>query len=352
MPKELLITGPRTVTLLDYDEEPLRPNEVRAEAILSAISHGTEVSLYRGSSAFHGRAFDRELRVFKATEESYPTRLGYEWVGRVSKVGPDVMGFAVGDAVHLPLPHRETQTFAEGAFAEQGAVRLEPTLKPERAVLLESTGIALQAVHDARLKVGDGVVVFRLGALGLLAVQLARRAGAAWVVGVDPIAARRMLAEGMGAHGTLDPLTQDVGLSLKTRGGADIGVEFSGVYAALHGVYAALHEAIRSVRPGGLVVAAGFYQGGAAALRLGEEFHHNRVTMVSSQRGWGNAHRDHPLWNRARLRGAAAALLTSGSLETDAFITHRVPFEQSAEAYRLIDTAPEEALKVVLVYGT
>ncbi|CAA9574285.1 MAG: hypothetical protein AVDCRST_MAG86-2003 [uncultured Truepera sp.] len=345
MPRELLVTRPFEITLSPYDEPPLKAGEVRTEAVLSALSHGTEVSLYRGTAPFHERAFDPELRLFRPAEtaQSYPTRLGYEWVGRVTEVASDVTGFAVGDPVHLPLPHRETHTFAA---AEMAAIGVEPLvdLEPERAALLQSTGIALQAVHDARVKVGDVVVIFGLGALGLLAVQLARLAGAAVVVAVDPLAARRSLAEKTGATLTLDPTAEDVGLRLREWGGADVAVEFSGVYAALH-------EAIRSVRVAGLVVAAGFYQGGGAALRLGEEWHHNRVTMRSSQRGWGNPHRDAPAWDRARLRRTSVRLLVTGALDVSAFVTHRFPFARAADAYALVDGHPEEVLKVVLEYS-
>ena len=61
-----------------------------------------------------------------------------------------------------------------------------------------------------------------------------------------------------------------------TGGGADSAIELSGADRALH-------EAVRSVVVEGLVAASGFYQGGAANLRLGEEFHHNRVRIVASQ---------------------------------------------------------------------
>lgn len=344
MPKELLVTSPFEITLSPYDEPPLKAGEVRAEAVLSALSHGTELSLYRGTAPFHERAFDPSLRLFLPAEaaQSYPTRLGYEWVGHVTEVAPDVAGFVVGDPVHLPLPHRETHTFAA---AEMAAIGVGPLagLEPERAALLQSTGIALQALHDARVKIGDVVVIFGLGALGLLAVQLARLGGATEVVAVDPLPARRSLALKTGATLTLDPTTEDVGLRLREWGGADVAIEFSGVYAALN-------EAIRSVRVAGLVVAAGFYQGGGAALRLGEEWHHNRVTMVSSQRGWGNPHRDAPAWDRARLRRTAAKLLGSGALDVSAFVTHRFPFARATDAYALIDKHPEEVLKVVLEY--
>ena len=344
MPRELLVTQPYKITLSPYDEPLLKAGEVRAKAVLSALSHGTELSLYRGTAPFHERAFDPALRLFRPAEaaQSYPVRLGYEWVGRVTEVAPDVTGFAVGDPVQLPLPHRETHTFIPAEMAARG-VELLGDLEPERAALLESTGIALQALHDARVKIGDVVVIFGLGALGLLAVQLARLAGAAEVVAADPLPARRRLAEETGATLALDPTAEDVGLRLREWGGADVAIEFSGVYAALH-------EAVRCVRVAGLVVAAGFYQGGGAALRLGEEWHHNRVTMVSSQRGWGNAHRDAPAWDRARLRRTAAKLLGSGALDVDAFVTHRFPFERAADAYALINEHPAEVLKVVLEY--
>ncbi len=344
VPTELLLTAPHTLRLTPYGDGPLQVGEVRAKAVLSALSHGTELSLYRDTAPFHERAFDPALRLFRPAEaaQSYPIRLGYEWVGCVTEVAPDVTGFAVGDPVQLPLPHRETHIFVPAEMAARGVEPLGD-LEPERAALLESTGIALQALHDARVKIGDVVVIFGLGALGLLAVQLARLAGAGEVVAVDPLPARRSLAQKTGATLTLDPTAEDVGLRLREWGGADVAIEFSGVYAALH-------EAVRCVRVAGLVVAAGFYQGGGAALRLSEEWHHNRVTMVSSQRGWGNAHRDAPAWDRARLRRTAARLLESGVLDTGAFITHRFPFGRAAEAYALVDAHPEAVLKVVLEY--
>jgi threonine dehydrogenase-like Zn-dependent dehydrogenase len=55
--------------------------------------------------------------------------------------------------------------------------------------------------------------------------------------------------------------------------GADRVIELTGAYPALH-------EAIRCAGVDGTVVAGGFYQGPATALRLGEEFHHNRVRLV------------------------------------------------------------------------
>lgn len=349
MPKALILIGPRNLILEPYEDAPLKAGEVRAQAIASGISHGTELNLYRGSAPFHSKRFDADLRLFvdAPDEAPYPSGLGYEWVGRISEVGEGVTQFKIGDTVHLPFSHRETHTFAVDIKTMFGSMKPLPAgFDADRAVVLSLAAVALQAVHDAHIKLGDRVAVFGLGAIGLLAVQLARLEGAAWVAAVDPIAARRRLAEEFGADRALDPAACDVGWEIKTAGaqrGVDVAVEVSGQYAALH-------SAIRSVRMGGTVVAAGYYQGGGAALRLGEEWHHNRVTMVSSMGVWWCPHRDHPTWDIARVRDTAIDLLATGRLRTGGLISQRVPFERAAEAYELIDQRPEEAIKVALIY--
>lgn len=348
MPLELQLAGPRQVRLADYTEAPLHPSEVRAEAVISGISHGTELNLFRGTSPFEGKEFDPELRLFRPRSGRLPQpTLGYEWVGRVSEVGADVEHLHPGDLVHLLSPHRQTHTFTPENMPYRGRLHaLPPELSSDSAIFLALAGVALQAVHDAQIKLGDRVAIFGLGAIGLLAVQLARLDGAVWIDAIDPIAARRDLADRFGADQILDPERGDVGLAIKTASrhhGADVAIECSGHYAALH-------EAIRSLRKAGRVVAAGFYQGGGADLRLGEEWHHNRVTMVSSMAVWDCPHRDYPLWDRARVEEVAIDLLASGRLRTDGLITHRLPFTRAAEAYELIDQHPADVIKVALTY--
>src|ERR671919_1526715 len=347
MPYELLLVAPRSMRLALYDDQPVEPDQVRAEAIVSGVSHGTELALYRGLSPFDGKRFDTDLRLFvdDARTERYPMRLGYEWVGTVREAGADVQVVQVGDVVHLALAHRETQTVTIVDDPRAPWTALPKDLDPERAALLQSATIALQAIQDARLDLGDAVAVFGLGAFGLLAVQLARLSGAAWITAVDPIPARRELAAAAGAELVLDPTNVDAGREIKlaTGTGVDVAIEFSGRYAALQ-------DAMRSARLAGTVVAAGFYTGGAGDdLRLGEEWHHNRLTLLSSMSGWGAPHRD-PGWDRMRLRATALDLLANGRLDVDPLVTHRVPFERAAEAYELIDRSPEETLRVVLTY--
>jgi 2-desacetyl-2-hydroxyethyl bacteriochlorophyllide A dehydrogenase len=333
MPRELLLTGTRALELAHYEEAALGDGEVRAEAIVSGVSLGTELALYRGESPFRSKRFDLGLRLFLDDPSStFPTRLGYEWVGLVGEVGAGVRAPRVGERIHVTLPHRETQTFDADALPW---VALPDRVSDDQATLLQSTAIALQAVRDARIHAGTRVAVFGLGALGLLAVQLARLQGSSFVVGVDPLAARRELALAYGADLALDA-AGDAGFELKSAGRpVDVAIEFSGRYEALQ-------QALRSAPVEGLVVAAGFYVGDGSALRLGEEWLHNRLTMVASMQGWGV-----PV-DRGELR--AAALERLARLRTDELLTHRFAFDEAPAAYASLAAAGGDALRATLAY--
>lgn len=124
--------------------------------------------------------------------------------------------------------------------------------------------------------------------------------------------------------------------------GVDTAIETSGTASGLH-------AAIASVTVGGRVVSVGFYQGDAVGLRLGEEWHHNRPTMVSSMGVWGCPHRDHPAWDRQRLTDTVVDLVCGGGLETTPLISRIVPFDDAVTAYRLIDER-RDLLRIGLAY--
>src|SRR5690606_536854 len=122
-----------------------------------------------------------------------------------------VTRLAAGDRVFGHFPIRETQT-----VDETRADPLPPGLTPEAALCLDPVVMAL-AMRDAGIRLGDRVAVFGLGAIGLIAVQLARLAGAAEVTAVDPLANRRDLAMAFGADVAIDPagVDGDAGLAIR-----------------------------------------------------------------------------------------------------------------------------------------
>src|SRR5918997_5213344 len=222
MPRTLGLAGPRQLRLADQPTRPLGPGEVRLRARLSGISHGTELSLYRGTSAFTDKVFDRGLRAFveppAGSAAAYPVTLGYEMVAEVTEVAPDVTEVQVGDLVHTGAPHQEETVLdlAASLRATYPLVRLPTAERPERALFISLAAVALQAVHDAEMKLGDAVSVHGLGAIGLLTVQMCRLEGIQNVFALDPDPERRKLAATLGASHVLDPTDEEpVGLQLR-----------------------------------------------------------------------------------------------------------------------------------------
>lgn len=343
MPREFVVTAPREIEFREYEEPRLKPGEVRIRSIVSGIKHGTEMALYQGTTPFFANRFDAEYRLFLPGESGvmYPCNLGSWLVGEVIEVGEGVTRFKVGDRVHGGMAHRPTNVRPESEIYP-----LAKEMNPETALFTDPAIFALQAVHDAQIKVGDWVAIFGMGVLGLLAVQIARMDGAEKVFAVDTITRRLDIARYFGADEVFNAKECDVGLEIKKlteKKGVDVAIEISGVYAALQ-------QAIRSVHVAGLVVAASYYQGRGEALELGAEWHHNRPTLRSSMAVWDCPHRNYPMWDLKRIERTAIRLLESGKLVTEPLISHRFPYEEAISAYRLIDERPQETVKVLLLY--
>jgi 2-desacetyl-2-hydroxyethyl bacteriochlorophyllide A dehydrogenase len=354
MSRTLVLDGPRQLRLAEQPSRSLDTGEVRLRARLSGISHGTELSLYRGTSAFADKVFDRGLRAFveppAGSASAYPVTLGYEMISEVVEVGLGVTEVAVGNLVHTGTPHQEETVLdlAASLQATYPLVVLPTDERLERGVFLSLAAVALQAVHDAEIKLGDAVSVHGLGASGLPAVQMCRLEGIQNVIGIDPEPHRRDLAARFGATHVLDAADDKLGLTVRDRNGGhgvDVAIEVSGSDRGLQG-------ALSAAGLGGTVVAAGFYQGGAAHLRLGEEFHHNRLSLIASVGSWGAPDRHAPLWNRRRVLDTAARLLFTDRVAVDGLLDRTFPFEEAPAAYRWLDEHPHDAVKVALAYGT
>lgn len=348
MPIELIVESPRKIAFREYEDPPLTDNQVLVRTTVSGVKSGTEINLYRGQNPFVAEVWDPDLRLFRPPEEGetvkpfFPHSLGSWATGVVVAVGPQVRRWKPGDLVHGEWKHRQTAILPEA--------RLHPVDSPERGegmLFTDPAKFALAAIHDAEIKLGDRVAIFGMGAIGLLAVQMARLNGARQVFAVDPIEGRLELARRLGADVGLNPSQCDVALAIKraTAGkGVDVALEISGVYPALQ-------EAIRCACQGGRVVAASYYGAQEMAVDLSREWHHNRITLRSSMPVWDCPHRNYPAWDHERIEREAMALLLSGAVDARPLIGERVPFAEAARAYAMIDQAPDERVKILLTYG-
>lgn len=342
----LMLTAVRQLAFEELSVNPLRPNEVRIRTLFSGISAGTELSQYRGTSPFMNRQWDLANRVFRDAEApswSFPVRnLGYEEAGEIVETGAAVTRVKVGDRVFGTWGHRSMHVMAEADAAE----RLIPMGADPRIGIFSHIGaVALNGVHDARIRMGDLVVVFGLGVPGQIVLQAARASGAT-VIGVDPVAGRRAMAERLGADRTLDPTAQSIADTIKgeTGGrGADICIEVSGAAPALA-------EAMRTVAYASRVVAMGFFQGEARGLQLGDEFHHNRIELISSQIS-GVAPEASHRWSKLRLWQTAVRLQHEGRLNLLPLITDTVPFAAAPALFERLDKGDPAILQSVLDFG-
>jgi 2-desacetyl-2-hydroxyethyl bacteriochlorophyllide A dehydrogenase len=220
-------------------------------------------------------------------------------------------------------------------------VRLPDDLDPELGVFAANLETALNVVHDTPLRLGETVLIFGQGVVGLLVALLLKLAGAGQVLVVDPLEERRRVALAAGADGAFGPEGLNERVRQITGGrGADVAIEASGSGAALQ-------SAIDSVANEGTVVVASWYGTKAVTLALGGHFHRGRVRLRSSQVGRSNPELA-PRWDRGRRMATVVDLL--GRLKLRELISHRIPFEEAPEAYLLLDKRPGEALQVIFTY--
>jgi 2-desacetyl-2-hydroxyethyl bacteriochlorophyllide A dehydrogenase len=344
MGKVVRFTEPRSATLVDEPEQKLGDDEVRLRTQYSGISAGTELTAYRGTNPYLTSTWDTDRRIFVpgGTSIQYPVDgWGYEEVGTVAEIGSAVTDVAVGDVVWGTWGHRETVVRP----ASYAARRVLPAAtKPIFGIFSQIGAIALNVILDADIHVGETVAVFGLGVPGQLVAQLARLNGGR-VVAVDRDPRRLEIARELGAAEVIDAGTDQAAERIRelTGGrGADVCLEVSGHHSALH-------EAIRSAAYSSRVVAAGFFQGDAMGLRLGEEAHHNRIQITVSQIS-GVAPVLQHRWDEYRLQSTFMALAAAGQLQLDELITHVVPAADATKAFDLLDRSPGEALQVVLEF--
>jgi len=338
----LTVEAPGRIGFDYHEPQALGPHDVRLATLYSGISAGTEMTAFLGSSPFLNRRWDPDRRLFVEGEQSWTfpmPAMGYEEVGRVVEVGREVNKVHPGQVVWGTWRHRTEHV----AHEDWAAARILPDgVDPKLGIFSQIGAIALNAVLDANIHLGEYVAVFGQGVPGLMVTQLARLNGAT-VIAVDRLTSRLEHARALGAAHVVDASQGDVAAQIKqiTGGrGADLSIEITGAWPALH-------EAVRSTAYNSRVIACGFFQGEGRGLRLGEEFHHNRINIVCSQISGVNPSLDHRR-DRARLDRTVMELIAEGRVDFGRLISHTVPASKAQEAFDMLRDRPGDCLQVVL----
>jgi 2-desacetyl-2-hydroxyethyl bacteriochlorophyllide A dehydrogenase len=293
--------------------------------------------------------------------------IGHEPVGVIAELGPGVTGYEIGDRVlvgaitpcgqcgaclsgHLSQCGREAGYEAIGGWrfgntihgaqaeyllvpnAQANLAKIPDGVSDAQVVLLAdiaSTGFS--GAESGGVKIGDTVVVFAQGPIGLCATAGARLMGAALVIGVDSDENRLKMAKRMGADLVLNYQEQDVVAEVKRlTGGVDVAIEALGAPQTFE-------NCLRCLRPGGTLSSLGVYSGKlqmpyeAFAAGLGD---HKIVTTLCP----GGKERMRRLIETVR----------HGRVDLTPLLTHTFSLDNIADAYALFGSRCDNVLKVAI----
>jgi 2-desacetyl-2-hydroxyethyl bacteriochlorophyllide A dehydrogenase len=311
---------------------PPRDDQVVVRAVRSLISQGTEMQVYRGQISADT---DLGLETCAGTF-AFPVKYAYQVVGCVEEAGADVP-FRPGDLVFARHPHQSLFTMR---YNPDLIFRLPENMDPEVAVFSNLADVALNALLDVPVRIGDTVVVFGQGIVGTFAALFARKTAGRLIV-VDPLPDRRERALANGADHAVAPEDALVLIETVSDGRlADVTIEASSAPSALQ-------SAIEVTGQEGTITVVSYYGTRKVELTLAPEFHFRRHRMVSSQvSSLGSGLQ--PRWDFTRRMSVVLELL--GELPIKEMVTHRYDISNAAKAYEFVDTRADETLGVLFRY--
>ncbi len=323
---------------------------------------------------------------------------GHEFIGIVEEVGKDVQKLKVGDHVIVPFniscgrcafckqglfgnchESNPEATAIGGIFgyshtaggfnggqaeyvrvpyADVGPTVIPDWMHPEDAVLLtDVVPTGYQAAEMGGIKVGDTVVVFGAGPIGIMAARCCWLFGAARVIIIDHVEYRLDFAKDYAQCEAVDfkSLPDVVEFVKKTTGGlgADVCIDAVGCEAAgdamqtitgrkmmlQAGSATALHWAINSVKKGGIVSVVGVYGPTGNLIPVGNVVNKG-ITIRANQA------------SVKRLLPRLIEHIKEGRLNPRGIITHRIPLQEVAQAYRIFSDKLDNCIKTILIPPT
>jgi alcohol dehydrogenase len=299
----------------------------------------------------------------------YPVRkgltIGHEPIGILEKVGSQVKGYKEGQRVLCAATtpcgqctscmmgyHSQCGgkvaggwmlgNYLDGCQAEffvipnaQANIAVIPDKVSDEELLLVpdivSTGFS--AAEQGNIRIGDTVVVFAQGPIGLCATAGARLLGAGLIIAVDPTPARREKAMLMGADLALDPKQTDVVsevLRLTGGAGADVALECLGSSQTLAG-------GLACTRPGATISSVGIYSKDILLPLEGFGAGLAEKRIVTSTCPGGKD-------RMARL----IRIIETGRVKFDSLVTHRFKLDDIERAYELFASQDDGVIKVAI----
>jgi 2-desacetyl-2-hydroxyethyl bacteriochlorophyllide A dehydrogenase len=329
-------------------EEPMRPpesNEIRVRTSVSAISPGTERLVYRGQVPTALSA-DPSIQSLDGGL-SFPIRYGYSAVGRVEATGSDVDDSWVGRRVFSFQPH-----VSHFLCSLDQVTPLPEDVRDEDAVLIPNVETAVTLAMDGRPMIGERVVIFGQGVVGLLTTALVSKYPLEQLLTVDPVEDRRRRSTGWGADRSVDP-AEGLGplhdaLGIDTEEATDAQAqqyEGADLVFELSGNSSVLNDAIAATGFDGRIVVGSWYGSNDVPIDFGGRFHRSRMQVTSSQVS-SISPRLRGRWNKERRMQTVLNFVES--LSPGDLVTHEFDREEANRAYEMLDQKADAVLQPLI----
>ena len=327
----LYFTGRNTVELRDEETVRVDKGHVLIKSLISAVSTGTELLVYRGQLP-PGLETDTCIAGLRQPA-CYPMKYGYAVLGTVVEQDSCVLGRWVGKTVFVLYPH---QSFIVAVPEE--LVLVPSDISPEDAVFLAFMDTAVAIVMDARPMIGESAVVLGQGVIGILTAGILASFPLEHLVAVERQALRRAASSLVGVPYVWEQVPDNYADHFPS--GVDFVVELTGDPHLLD-------VALLLTGYAGRIIVGSWYGTRRASSDLGGRFHRDRITLQSSQVSTiapGLLGR----WTRERRYAAAWDMISR--LRPSRLITLRRLFRDAQEVYALLDQHPEHDLQAVFMY--
>lgn len=335
--KTVYFTSARNVEVRTSPLPALKDNEALVQTICSAVSAGTEMLAYRGELPQLNDAHDRI-----SSELQYPLAYGYACIGKIVELGKSAQRKWLGKLVFSFQPH--TSHFVSKIDLLQA---IPKTITAENACFLANMETAVNLIQDGAPILGERVLVFGQGIVGLLTASLLSEFPLEEIITVDRLEKRREASKQIRGVKTIHPdelrAASESGnpLNIHAQNRFDLTYELSGSPSALN-------QAIESTMFSGRIVIGSWYGKKHSEIDLGGSFHRSRIKIISSQVStispelasrWDKPRRFETAWNALK------------KIKPEKWITHRFKIEDAAKAYQLLDERPEQTLQVIFQYA-
>jgi (R,R)-butanediol dehydrogenase/meso-butanediol dehydrogenase/diacetyl reductase len=280
-----------------------------------------------------------------------PMPIGHELSGTIAAVGANVRDLPTGTRVIVnPYLNGIGNGGPEGGFAPyllvrdvanspESILRIPDSLSFERAAIAEPLAVALHAVNRGKPRPGQRVVVFGAGPIGLGAVIGLRRRGITDIVSVDLSPFRLNLAKRLGATATINPSETDIETRLAELHGADrlFGVPVVGtdLFIEASGAPSVIPDVVRICRQGARLVVVAMH---SKPVEIDFRYVLMKELTIAASIAYPNELPE------------VLEILATADESIDAYISHRLDFEDFLEAFR-VSKNQAEAGKVMITFG-